>query len=327
VRHIRWQPTHSVFEATFEYYRIARLVMPDTYLKNVAFAPAWFVHVDPAASIPRLTVSKPVLSPPGTTLGPFATQADANRFVQILEDAFDLCRYFHILEQAPHGQPCAYFEMGRCPAPCNASIPMSQYREMMASALRFASGQRDEIRSVWEQQMRQAAAGLEFEKAAAIKQRLDRAKDLDHAAFRLVRPIERFSWLILQRGGGRTRIKPFFVRGGWLQPGDVVKVKELESAVPRWMEALRETGDGPPQELSEHIWLVSHFLFRREQMGMFLDATGLPTAEELTEAIRQHFSATKAEVCDPSGEELSAGAEVDSRGCEPSVGGPKSQKP
>ncbi len=292
VRRVWWEPTHSVFEAACVYHRIARVVLPDTYLKNIAFGPAWFVHVDPDAAIPRFCVGKTVTAAEGTTLGPFSTQQDANRFVQILEDAFDLCRYLHILEQVPHGEPCAYFEMGRCPAPCNASIPMSDYRTMMGAALRFALGQRDEARAGWEQQMRDAATRLEFERASAVKQRIERARQIEHAAFRLVRPIERFSWLVLQRGGGRTRIKPFFVRAGWIQAGEVVRLKDLDGVVPQWLQRMRERPEpGTDTQLrSEQIWLLSHFLFRRERVGLFFDASALPDVGELSEAIRQGFA-------------------------------------
>ncbi|MBI4578181.1 MAG: hypothetical protein HY718_00670 [Planctomycetes bacterium] len=290
VRYIRWQPTHSVFEATFEYHRIARQVLPETYLENLAFGPAWFVHVDPEAAIPRFIVGKIIPPPPGTTLGPFATQQDANRFVQTIGDAFDLCRYVHILEQVPHGQACAYFEMGRCPAPCDGSIPMSQYRGMMATALRFAAGERDAIRREWEDQMREAASGLAFERAAAIKLRLERIKELDHAAFRFVRPIDRFSWLIVQRGGGRTRVKPFFVRRGWIDRGEMVKLKDLDRVAAEWIARMVDRPSSTPApEVSEHVWLASHFLFRRERMGLFLHPSELTDAAGLADRVRQAF--------------------------------------
>lgn len=323
VRHVRWQPTHSVFEATYEYHRIARVVLPDTYLKNIAFGPAWFVQVDAGAEVPRFAVGKSITPASGVTLGPFATQQDANRFVQILEDAFDLCRHLPILEQAPHGQPCAYFEMGRCPAPCNASIPMSQYRETVARAVRFATGERDDTRAEWQRQMREAAGGLEFERAAAIKQRIDRAQEIEHPAFRFVRPIQAFSWLIVQRDAGTTRVKPFFVLAGAIEPGEPVRLKDLDAAVARWHERMRKPAPPAAQDstqarpaptiqngpaggagsglLSEHIWLVSHFLFRRERTGLFLDAAALPEPGALAETIRACFAPAPAGKKDTEG--------------------------
>jgi len=276
------------------------VVLPDTYLKTLAFGPAWFVHVDPAAEIPRFTVSRVVPRSPCGTLGPFAAQQDANRFVQILADAFDLCRYIHILEQAPHGQPCAYYEMGRCPGPCGGLIPMSEYRRTVEQAATFAAGRRAGTYAELESRMREASGGLEFEKAAALKQRLERAREVEHAAFRLARPIEQFNWLIVQRGGGRTRMRPFFVRGGRLDAGEIVRLKDLDSQVPAWLEHVRTIAaepafpkEGSEQRSSEHIWLVSHFLFRRERPGLFLDAGCLPEAGELSERVRAEFAKSR----------------------------------
>lgn len=303
VRRIRWQPAHSAFEITYQYWRISRVVLPDTYLKNLAFGPAWCVHADPAAAIPRFTVTRTLPATPGTVLGPFSSQQDANKFVQVLEDAFDLCRYIHILEQAPHGQPCAYHEMGRCPAPCGGLIPMQQYRDTVERAIRFAAGEREAVREEWNGQMRQAASELAFERASALKQRLERSKEIEHAAYRHVRPVESFSWLIVQRGIGRTRVKPFFVRGGKLQEGEPARLKELDEVVPIWIDSLREAGpdrrvmdNASLQDLSEHMWLVSHFLFRRERIGLFLDAAAVVRDfATLVDNVREYFAASPAE--------------------------------
>lgn len=298
VRRIRWRTTHSQFEITYEYWRIARVLHPDSYLKQVGFGPAWFVQVDPNAVIPRLEVGKVVGGPPGRDLGPFATQADAARFVQTIEDAFDLCRHYQILQQVPNGQPCAYFDMGRCPAPCNGSVPMADYRRTMAEALAFAAGERTAVLKRWERQMREAAGRREFEVAAAFKQRMERAKGLDHRAFERVGELERFNFLIVQRGGGTSRVKPFFVHRGRITPGESVRLLKLDAAIPEWIERARRPASASEdaagtlvsmQELSEQIWLVSHFLFKREPVGLFLATDALPEPTALADQIREVF--------------------------------------
>ncbi len=329
VRKIRWRTAHSAFEISYEYWRLARALLPDGYLKQVAFGPAWFAHVDPTAEIPRFVVGKVLRSPPGIDLGPFFTNADATRFVQVLEDGFDLCRYHHILEQAPRGTACAYFDMGKCPAPCDGSIPMTRYREMIADALAFAAGERKPTYERCEAGMREAAARQAYEHAGKLKQRLERLREIEHKSFAQAAPIERFNYLIVQRGGGRTRVRPFFVRGGAIAPGEAVSLKQLETVAGRWIEATRAASGGtgrlsdqaygptswsmPPgaantgqvresaghplaaplsfdrQALSEQIWLVSHFLGKKEPPGLFVRADRLPPADELPRMIRERF--------------------------------------
>ncbi len=297
VGRIRWRAAYSPFELAFEYWRIARVLLPDSYVENLGFGPCWFLHMDADAAIPRLRVGRLLQAPPGLDFGPFATQSDATRFMEILQDAFDLCRYEHILEQAPHGRACAYFEMGRCPAPCDGSVPMSVYREAMAEALAFAAGQRAPWRSRMEARMRQASAELAFERAAALHRRLQRAATIDHPAFRLATPVEGFNYLVVQRGRGRTRVRPFFVRGGRIEPGPETSLKDLEPAAAGWIEAMRAPASLAPLEepqdrvrRSEQIWLVSHFLFRPNPGGLFRAAGSLSSVHDLVETVRASFA-------------------------------------
>jgi len=302
VRRIRWRSAYSMFEMTWDYYRIAKVLMPNDYLENVAFGPAWFVHVDPSAAVPRFMAGKLLRSPPGVDLGPFATQADATRFIQSLEDAFDLCRYYSILEQTPHGQTCAYFEMGRCPAPCNGSIPMSQYRDMLGQSLAFASGQQDKVCEQWTAQMYAAAQAQAFERASVLKRRLEVVRELKHhKAYRLVQPLEHFDYLIVHRGGGTTRIKPFFVQAGHIRTGQTVRLREIDRVAEEWIAEVRSRDDatahfsaaGDRAKISEHIGLVSHFLFKRETPGLFLNASELTEPAQLIQQIRRRFERVK----------------------------------
>jgi len=294
VRKIRWQPAHSVFETDHLYLRLSRQIMPDTYLKNLSFGPAWFVQVNPDAPIPRFLAGK-VLGDGGARLGPFPTQPDANRFIQVLEDAFDLCRCHPVLEQVPHGVPCAYYEMGKCLGACAGLIPMEQYRGMIRAALAFACGDREPFFKGWQDRMQQLASDWAYEKAAAVKQRIERARAVEQAAFRLVRPVEDFSYLVVQRGRGRTRVKPFFVVSGSIRPGDPVSLKELDEAVPRWCAAFAPGNDRTGQAaedlqcLSEQIWLVSHYLFKSQAPGLFLHASELDNLQSVCRRIRERF--------------------------------------
>ena len=59
----------------------------------------------------------------------------AARLIQLVEDSFDLCRYYNILVESPNTKACAYKEMGKCPAPCDGTIPMSQYHQMIEQSV------------------------------------------------------------------------------------------------------------------------------------------------------------------------------------------------
>ncbi len=297
VRRVRWRRTYSPFETAYEFHRISRTLMPKEYRDLGTFGPAWFVVADVQARLPRLTTTRYLPpreagglsgtacgdAPPGgrtpshgrVELGPLPTRQSAERLIEMLEDVFDLCRYYHILERAPDGQPCTYHDMGRCPAPCNGSIPLDRYREMVGAAVAFACGgwRADVLK--WRADMRELARRQEFEAANRLKRRLQQAGLLDGEHYRFVRPIEQFNYLVIQRGAGTSRVRPFLVRGGWIERGESAARKELPTAAAAWLEAMKAGSSPPPSAdaalLSEGIWLVSHYLFKGERApGLFL---------------------------------------------------------
>ena len=143
--------------------------------------------------------------------------------------------------------------------------------------------------------MREAAAEQAYERATAIKKRIEQAHAIEHKAFRHVRPIGPFNYLIVQRGGGTTRLKPFFVRGGVITSGQEMKRPQLADSIPLWIQKMHEQ---PPtlqrEERSEHVWLVSHFLFKPEPPGCFLQASQLCEVASVLPTICDRFSRESA---------------------------------
>lgn len=283
-RRIYWQRTYSAFETNYLFHRTARTLMPDRYLKLCSFGACWFLTINPADTIPRWAATRQ-LSQKGLNFGPFPTRAGVEQFTEILDDLFSLCRYYSILEQVPNGQPCAYFEMGKCPAPCNGRISMDEYRRTVSLAADFAGGNRNETIEQWQTAMYSAARRQQFEQAEQYKRRIKQAEAMNAENYRFVRPIDQFNYLILQRAEGRARIQPFFVRSGWIQTGEPVSRKDLPNRATEWIRIMRAPPEPPaPNDIplrSEWIWLVSHYLFHGERTpGLFLAPEQWPQADQ-----------------------------------------------
>jgi len=213
VRHIHWRRVDSAFEADWIYYEIARRIFPDTYRGMVGFRPAWFVHVNPAADFPRYTKTIDLAGKSGLLLGPVEDKHAAARLIELLEDAFDLCRYYNILMQAPHGKACAYKEMGKCPAPCDGSISMERYHAMIARSAAAAVDATEIIRAA-QARMAAAARELRFETAGKIKAFIDKLSELGKGPFRYLRELHDFQWISLQRGPRAKTAKVFLICQG-----------------------------------------------------------------------------------------------------------------
>ncbi len=141
-RKVVWKLTDSHFETDLAYLEVARQIWPEGFGKMLPWSPAGFVHVDPAGRATHFAKVARLLPPPGLCLGPFSSGRSAQGFIDILQDAFDLCREPRRLAQAPHGRPCAYRQMGRCVGVCDGSMAMDVYRTVIAQAAAYAAGQR-----------------------------------------------------------------------------------------------------------------------------------------------------------------------------------------
>src|SRR5262249_31724738 len=161
----------------------------ESYQGMVGFRPAWFVHVNPEAQFPRYTKTIDLSPRPGTLAGPVEDKHAAGRLIEMIEDLFDLCRYYNILVEYPQGKACAYKEMGKCPAPCDGSISIEQYRRLVEWSLTTLVDPDEMIRQQTAR-MQGAAAALKFEAAAKIKAYIDALGQLRKGPFRHLRSLK-----------------------------------------------------------------------------------------------------------------------------------------
>ncbi|MGA3067100.1 MAG: hypothetical protein ABSF29_09660 [Tepidisphaeraceae bacterium] len=266
VRKISWRRVDSAFEADIVYYESARQIFPETYRGMVGFRPAWFLHVNPEAKFPRYVKTRDLDEKPGVYLGPLDDKHAAARLIELVEDSFDLCRYYNILTESPHGRACAYKEMGKCPAPCDGSISIEQYRRLIEWSAQTIV---DPGHFVREQKNRMAAASeeLRFELAAKIKTFVEQVSQFGKGAFRHVRRLADFAYVTLQPGPGAGLAKVFLIL-----PGHVEELADLICEPARPSELMRLilwTAEHRPSAAAdaEQIGVVAHHLFGPKQTG------------------------------------------------------------
>ena len=273
VRNIAWRRVDSAFEADLVYLEAARQFFPQTYQGMTGFRPAWFLHVNPAAEFPRYTKTTDLGIRAGQLIGPVEDKNAAGRLVEEIADWFDLCRYHHILCEAPRGAACAYKEMGKCPAPCDGTISMEQYRRLVEWSGRAVVDPQEMIREQTHR-MRAAAAELRFETAAKIKSYIDSFAKIGKGPYRHLRRLRDFNFLTLQHGPREGRAKAFLVTPGQVdeiagvphepaRPGDLMRL-----ALTLAHDHAADAVDGPG---AERIGVVAHHLFSAKSThGVFL---------------------------------------------------------
>lgn len=294
-RRLWWTPTYSVFETSLVYLRLARRLAPGRYRQDLAFGPVWFARVNPADPCPHWVADTFAFTPPTVDVGPFRDRDSCRRFIELLEDTFDLCRHHEVLRLAPSGQACAYHEMGKCSAPCDGSITLEEYRRTITASVEFAIGHSDTKLAQMEAEMRAAADRLQFERAAQIRQHLSRVRKHLASDGRLHLVPDAFRYLVIQRGGGTSRVKPFFIDRGHVMVGEPVQLGGLETITGKWADKMQQqtpdTSLSHSVERSECLWLVSHFLIKGDKApGLFLHAAEVSAPSYLADRVRSRFS-------------------------------------
>ena len=301
-RGVRWRVVGSPFEARWWYYRLAREMHAREYRKLISFGPAWFLHVNWDKPVPEIRVSERVWRDAGEFLGPWPSRRQAQAAVEGLWNLFDLCRYPEQVRKAPHGERCAYAEMGRCDAPCDGGVPLTAYVERTRAAWRFAAGAIDAWITSAEQTMRAAARELAFERAALLKEQLAFARHWRSMWSAVVRPLAEYNWLLLLPVTRRKAWKPFVLARGVLRGGAVLQDRKLAGGVCAWLaaDALVDTeGNGAAESDTvrmEQTWLVAHFLQHREaDAAIRVPLPDLKAPDELEPLIAADLDRRRAE--------------------------------
>lgn len=107
----------------------------------------------------------------GKYFGPFASAGAVTRTLNQLQKVFLLRNCSNAMFES-RTRPCLQYQIKRCAAPCVGRISEEGYAELVADAQRFLEGKSTTVQSDLAAQMQTASAAMEFERAAALRDRI-----------------------------------------------------------------------------------------------------------------------------------------------------------
>ena len=296
-RAVLWKLAHSHFETDWRYLELARRIWPDAYAELLPYRPAWFVHVNPGEQFPYFARTRDAGAEEGLYVGPFADGRSADRFIAGIQDAFNLCRDYRCLRQSPNAPRCSYAQMGRCLSPCDGTISMDAYRRVMGEAAAVAAGGRDAFREKLTARMKQSAGELAFERAAAIKLRLERLAELDRLARAAAEPLEAFRYILVQQGGSTRRASVFLARQGEIHAAGSLEYPLKPAQLRRVLSRMESLDARAVKRDAAYAWrlgLVASYLFcGAARRGVAMRWRAETTEDHLADAIESAASHLK----------------------------------
>lgn len=107
----------------------------------------------------------------GQYYGPFASAGAVNRTLNTLQKAF-LLRSCSDSVYDSRTRPCLLYQIKRCSAPCVGLISAEDYGALVDDAKTFLTGDNTAVQRNLSKQMEKASDGLDFERAAGIRDRI-----------------------------------------------------------------------------------------------------------------------------------------------------------
>lgn len=104
--------------------------------------------------------------------GPFADAQAVNSTLSFLKKHFPLRTCRKKLDGERRDRPCLNYHIKRCLAPCAGKVSEEDYQKIVEAACKVLEGKDEEVMADLERQMKEAAAKLDFEQAAILRDRI-----------------------------------------------------------------------------------------------------------------------------------------------------------
>ncbi len=132
-----------------------------------------YIRLTVKEEYPRFDLSNKVTEDGARYFGPYGSRGASNAIIDSLLDTFRLptC-HKKFPRDIGKGRPCLNFHMGKCDGYCRREMDQSRYRESTEQIVRLLEGKQGEVLKDLNAQMAQAAEELQFERAAALRDRV-----------------------------------------------------------------------------------------------------------------------------------------------------------
>ena len=172
VRDIDYVITDNAVEALILENNLIKKYMPryNIKLKDDKRYPFLKLTVE---DFPRISMTRNVQRDGAKYFGPYTHAKATRQTLKEITKAFPVRTCDLVIEEGKANRPCLDFHIGRCLGPCTGEVTGEEYREVVKNISRFLKGDGRSILKELTGKMKEAAAELDFERAAQIRDRIE----------------------------------------------------------------------------------------------------------------------------------------------------------
>jgi excinuclease ABC subunit C len=169
------------------------------------------IHVTAGHPFPQIRKHRGLRKEPGRYFGPFASAGSVNRTLNQLQKAF-LLRSCSDSMFENRSRPCLLYQIRRCSAPCVGLISREDYAALVEDATLFLTGRSTRVQEHLAREMAAASAAMEFERAAALRDRIRALTAIQGSQTVNPEGVEEADVIALHQEGGQACVEVFFIR-------------------------------------------------------------------------------------------------------------------
>jgi excinuclease ABC subunit C len=168
---------------------------------------------------PRLILVRRVRQDNNRYFGPYPSSRAVYSTMELVNRIFPLVSCGKAFDGRPAQKPCLYHHMGQCLAPCAGLADQVEYAAAAKDVADFLDGKQEQILKKLRVQMEEAAADLQFERAARLRDRVQGVEEVLQRQKVLTNDlIDQDVIAIIEddTGVNGACVQMFFIRGGKL---------------------------------------------------------------------------------------------------------------
>ena len=267
IQDVNCWPSGSKLETNIVLFYLGRRFYPLDYAKRLRLRTPWFVGLADSEEYPRLTIMNRITRSAQNVYGPFPSRDAAHHYEEELLGLFQLRRCPGKLAPAPDHPGCIYGEMNLCMRPCQLVVGRQEYLTEAQRVADFLSSNGRTAVSALTIARERASEEMDFEQAAQLHKRIERAQAVSALRDSVVADARHFRGVALTRSAHLRNLSLWLMFDGFWQgridlefPEEQERTKSLDREIREKLEIAisHPLSDG---RRTEHLAVFSRWYF------------------------------------------------------------------
>ena len=175
-----------------------------------------YLRFDLKAEYPRLDVVRGLKKDGAVYYGPYVPAGGMWELLSLIRRTFPLATCKKEFNKEKPERPCVQNQIGRCMAPCSATVDKEAYQDVVTQVRLFIEGKNRDLVDLLKQRMEAASEHQDYERAAELRDRIAKIEGAFEKQKIISPGFENQDVVGIASEGGHADVQMLFIRNGML---------------------------------------------------------------------------------------------------------------